>query len=112
MLFRSRNRADAEAAPWVRGRRILVPPANRETVEIFLAMGTQWDLAGQSGMPTGLDYARVEAVMNMMRVPARRRPDVFTGLRLMEYAALPIRQRRAREAQERAQRGPNWKWRR
>ncbi len=64
------------------------------TIECFLAVQTQWVHAGQAALPTGLDYARVEAAMRMAGVRRADQPRMFDGLRAMEAAALPILQDR------------------
>jgi len=49
-------------------------------------MRTQWR-SGFSGA-TGLDYQGVHAALRMMRVPARRWPELFDDLQTLECAAL------------------------
>lgn len=56
------------------------------TVNVFVAMGTQWRV-GFSG-PIGLDYSALPAVLRMVDVPRKEWTDVFDGLRAMESAAL------------------------
>lgn len=70
---------------------------NVEAVEAFCALGTQWRIvAGMSGaFWQGLDYAAVPPTLDLMGVPVERRADVFAGLRLMEAAALPLRNAKA-----------------
>jgi len=57
---------------------------NWETVMMFMRVQTQWRY-GFAG-PTGLDYAAVEAAMRMVR--AEKTDDLFTGIQIMEVAAL------------------------
>lgn len=59
---------------------------NLETVNVFIAMGTQWR-AGMGGA-TGLDYSALPAVMDFVGVAKKARSAVFDGLRTMEEAAL------------------------
>lgn len=61
-------------------------PDNRQTVNVFIAMSTQWR-TGSAGA-IGLDYGALPSVMEMLGVDAADRPEVFDGLRLMEDAAL------------------------
>ena len=65
---------------------ISVWPDNYETVAVFLAMGTQWRV-GQRG-PYGLDYNALPVVCDLMEVRKKDRPDLFSGIRAMESAAL------------------------
>lgn len=63
---------------------------NVRAVELFCVLGAQWrTLSGGMGPPQflGLDYAAVEAVMRMRRVPAAERGALFEDLRVMEAAA-------------------------
>ena len=82
-----------------------VLPCNRKIVEVFLAVQTQWARAGQAALPTGLDYARVQAAMEMMAIKRKRRPRLFAGLRIMEAAALPELQRQVRNQLDKARPG-------
>lgn len=59
---------------------------NWPAVRLFAACGTQWRLAGMSGLPTGLDYAGVEAAARMAGIEMSE--DLFGRLRVMERAAL------------------------
>ena len=43
--------------------RIAVWPENMKTVEVFVAMFTQWQTAGMDGAPVGLRYESLPAVM-------------------------------------------------
>lgn len=60
---------------------------------LFLALGTQWRMAGMAGVLTGLDYAAIEPAARMLSIPldARR----FADLRLMEGEAITVMARRA-----------------
>jgi hypothetical protein len=71
----------------VEDRRIPVWPENVKTVEVFSAMGTQWNVAGKGGV-VGLRYESLAVVMRLCAVPAAEREQVFHGLRHMERAAL------------------------
>jgi hypothetical protein len=61
-------------------------PENEPAAEIFLACATQWRLAGMSGIPTGMDYAGVQAAIALMG--ATPSPALFDELRDMEAGAL------------------------
>ena len=61
-------------------------PDNVATVNVFVAMSTQWRVG--MGGPTGLDYAALPPVLRLLGVPTADRADVFDGLRTMEDAAL------------------------
>lgn len=63
-----------------------IMPENWPAVRLFAASGTQWRLAGMSGVPTGLDYAGVEAAARMAGIEMTE--DLFGRLRVMERAAL------------------------
>lgn len=65
---------------------IEVWPENWRTVEVFIAMGTQWNV-GMSGA-IGLRYEALPTVLDAIGVAAADHADVFTGLRVMERAAL------------------------
>jgi len=71
-------------------------------VRCFLALVTQWQYVGDAGMPKGLDYGAVQAVLSLRGVKKRRRRPVFEGIREMEAAALPVLQGKVRAAQRRA----------
>lgn len=61
-------------------------PENELTIQVFIAMGTQWNV-GMSGA-SGLRYEALPAVMRYCGVPPAERGAVFSGLRVMESAAL------------------------
>lgn len=69
-------------------RSIEVWPENMKTVEVFVAMMTQWQTAGMNGTLVGLRYEALPAVMRWCTVPRRDQADVFHGLRHMERAAM------------------------
>jgi hypothetical protein len=68
------------------GPAVEIWPDNLETVNVFIAMMTQWR-TGYAGA-TGLDYAALPSVMQFCGVARKARADVFDGLRVMESAAL------------------------
>ena len=53
---------------------------------MFLAMETQWRIA-MSGA-TGLDYAALPAVMDLVGIKRKRRPAVLCDLRVIEAEVL------------------------
>lgn len=57
-----------------------------QTVEVFLAMGTQWNVGMQGA--TGLRYESLPAVLRYCAVPRTAHGNVFAGLRVMERAFL------------------------
>jgi hypothetical protein len=62
-------------------------PENWPSVALFTDCLTQWRI-GMAG-PTGLDYAGVNAVMEMRGIKSRkRRASLFDDVRVMEIAAL------------------------
>lgn len=73
--------AEASAPP------VEVWPDNEHTVNVFIAMLTQWRVDGM-GIPTGLDYSAIPTVLELTGIPSAERVDVFDGLRVMEDAAL------------------------
>ena len=71
-------------------------PENLRAWRLWLQVQTQWRV-GFNGK-TGLDYAGVQACMELRRVPRRQRGRLFEQLHAMELAALDA----WREARERA----------
>jgi hypothetical protein len=63
-------------------------PENLNTVNTFIAMATQWRVA--MGGYTGLDYAALESVMRLIKIPEDEQREVFEGIRIMESVALEI----------------------
>ena len=63
-----------------------VYPDNLATVNVFIAMQTQWRV-GMAGA-TGLDYAALPAVMRCVGVARKDWSHVFDGLRAMEDETL------------------------
>ncbi len=63
-------------------------PEHQTPVNVLVAMGTQWRI-GMSGA-TGLDYAALPAVFDMVGVAKKERPQVFNDLRVLEAAALTV----------------------
>ena len=59
---------------------------NLPAFEVFSAVSTQWRV-GMNGR-TGLDYAVLPAVMDMMGIQADSRRQMFEDVQAMEYAAL------------------------
>jgi hypothetical protein len=61
-------------------------PENVAAVNVFIAMGTQWNVG--PGGAVGLNYPSLETTMRLLGVPKRERADVFEQVRVMEDAAL------------------------
>ena len=59
---------------------------NADAFYVFEGMTTQWRI-GMAGA-TGLDYAAMPVVMDMVGVERKRRPEVFSSVRIMETEAL------------------------
>lgn len=59
---------------------------NADAYYVFRSMATQWRV-GMAGA-TGLDYAAMPVVMDMVGVRRKNRPDVFESVRIMEEEAL------------------------
>ncbi|MEN9923914.1 MAG: hypothetical protein RL268_40 [Pseudomonadota bacterium] len=70
-------------------------PENERAWRLWLEVQTQWRV-GFDGK-TGLDYAGVQACMELRRIPRRVRSGLFRLLHAMELAALGV----WREARER-----------
>lgn len=64
-------------------------PENWQTVEVFAAMGTQWNRDAH-GRKCGLRYEVLPTVEPRLGVKKSRRAGVFRNLRIMEVAALDL----------------------
>lgn len=58
-----------------------------ETFNLWRKVQTQWRAGGMGGA-TGLDYAGVQVVMNVHRIPKKRQADLLDLLQVMEIATL------------------------
>jgi len=87
---------EAARAEEARARDFEIYEENVEVVDVFTALGTQWRVAaGFAGaIAIGLDYAAIPPTLALMGIPPERHSEVFAGLRLMEAAALPVRNAR------------------
>ncbi len=65
---------------------------NWDTVRVFRAMQTQWDVVFAEGNPIykGLSYGGMHDVHNALGIPPEAWPKIFMGVQLMEYTAIPI----------------------
>lgn len=63
-------------------------PCNVQAWAVFVACRTQWRV-GMAGA-TGLDYAAVRVVMDLLDVGKKHRAGVFAGVRVAENAALRV----------------------
>lgn len=68
------------------GPPVEVWPDNSDALNVFVAMATQW--RSGFGGATGLDYACLPAVFDLLSITKKTRADVFNDLRVMEDAAL------------------------
>jgi len=66
-----------------------VLPSNERTTDLFMLLQTQWKY-DRVGKPDGIDYKAVEAAANMMRIQEEDRPELFSGIQIMEFAALEV----------------------
>lgn len=68
-------------------------PENWQAVEVFCAMGTQWN-KGVNGAGTGLRYEALPVVEQRLGIARAQRAAVFQGVRIMERIALDLMSRR------------------
>lgn len=61
-------------------------PDNRQAVQVFLALRTQWNCG--PGGAVGLIYASLPEIWRRLKVPPSERDEVFASLRALEVAAL------------------------
>ncbi len=69
-------------------RDIEVWPENAKTVEVFCRMATQWNRGAMNGKITGMRYEALPIVMRFAGVSRADWANVFTGVQVMERAAL------------------------
>lgn len=62
--------------------------------KVFEAMASQWRIG--PGGATGLDYAALPAVMDLLDIPGPERRTVFEDVREMEDAAMGLMQEQRR----------------
>jgi len=65
-------------------------PDVKESVEVFIALGSQWNVG--MGGPVGLVYASIPVVMDAFGVKDRK--TVFEDVRVMESEALEVMRKR------------------
>jgi hypothetical protein len=67
-----------------------VAPENWVTVELFIALSTQWNwMVGMHGARrTGLNYPAVESMLRLLKIKGKSK--VFNGLLIMETAAMEV----------------------
>ena len=68
-------------------------PDNWPIATVFSDMMTQWRV-GVAGA-TGLDYSALPIVLSIRRIKAADREEVFSGLQVMEQAALEFIRKKA-----------------
>jgi hypothetical protein len=70
---------------------------NRNTLEVFLALATQWDL-NADGVRTNLKYSALQTVERYRPdIAPRKWPRIFNEIRVMESAALEVFRARHQE---------------
>jgi hypothetical protein len=63
---------------------------NRDTLEVFLALATQWDL-NADGVRTNIKYAVLPTIERYKPdIALRKWPRIFNEIRIMEAAALEV----------------------
>jgi hypothetical protein len=82
-------------------------PENVPSALLFLACDTQWRYAGMNGVPTGLDYDGVRAVMELQAIPPNDRPGLFADIQTLEQAQLKIVHDRIKQASPPVQPAPS-----
>lgn len=70
-------------------RRYHLWPEHERPLGLWFAVQTQWQFAGIDGVPTGLRYHDIEALIRMRRLakPAEL-PELIDALQVMERTAL------------------------
>ncbi|MBS0507581.1 MAG: DUF1799 domain-containing protein [Proteobacteria bacterium] len=68
------------------GAELWLWPDNRPAWDLWLCLSTQWRVG--MGGATGLDYAGVQAAMQLMGVARKDRAELFALVRAMEGATL------------------------
>ena len=82
-------------------------PENVPSALLFLACDTQWRYAGMNGVPTGLDYDGVRAVIELQAIPPNDRPGLFADIQTLEQAQLKIVHDRIKQASPPVQPAPS-----
>lgn len=85
---------DEQIAAETESNLLAVHADNIETVLAFSSLATQWRVSAGMGTVVylGLDYSAVTPLfLRSLSIQRARHADVFEGLRVMEIAALPIR---------------------
>jgi len=70
-----------------------VYPQNHDAARLFFQLDTQWHCAGMDGLRTGLIYASVSALMELLEIIDKR--SVFEKIQIMENEVLTVLQERA-----------------
>ena len=66
-------------------------PEHIVVCNVLVAMSTQWLRAGMAGVPTGLNYGSLPAVLDLLGVEQQDRARVFEDLRVMEGVVLEMK---------------------
>lgn len=91
------QRAERESEPRQEG--FGVYEENMPVVEAWCGVETQWLYAGMAGVQTGLNYAGVQAWLQIFIKPGERQA-IMRGLQLMERAALDAMHERRQQEKE------------
>jgi Phage related hypothetical protein (DUF1799) len=67
-------------------------PENEIILNVFVSQDTQWRLiAGMASCSyLGLDYRALRDTLEMTGIKRKRWPEIFSGIRVMESAALKV----------------------
>lgn len=68
-------------------------PDNWPVLELLRALNTQWNMSSR-GTLIGLRYEVLPGVMDLLRLPKRKRPYAFWALTVMESAAMEVLNKR------------------
>lgn len=63
-----------------------IGPDETDAVTLFFSLGSQWTVHAMTGVRLGLDYGRIPATAEMMRIAMT--PALFDDIGVMERAAL------------------------
>ena len=75
-------------------------PENLPSASLYIACETQWQRAGMSGLPVGLNYAGVEAAMRMRGDP----PALFEDVQVLERVFIDIAAKRHEQESQKSSR--------
>ncbi len=67
---------------------IVLEQTEFEAYEIFSRLGTQWKVAGMTGVATGLDYSSIPMFFDLLSV--KNREHCLSCIQIMERHALAV----------------------